>query len=138
MLIEEIRNIKSNRKDLRNFGLLMGSILVLIGSWFMWRQRPYYPYFMGVGAFLAVAGVVFAPLLKPLHRAWMALAACMGWVMTRLILAILFYAIITPLSLLSRIVGKRFLDTGWDEPRKSYWNYRPKEGATSKSCEKQY
>ena len=41
----------------------------------------------------------------------MTFAVILGWFMTRLILSILFYIIITPIGLIARIIGKDFLNT---------------------------
>jgi hypothetical protein len=137
MIIEEIRNIKSDRKDLRNFGLAVGSVLFIIGGVLLWRHRPAWPYFLGAGGALILLGLAVPRVLKPLQKAWMALAVVMGWVMTRVILGVLFYLVFTPIGLTARIFGKRFLDLGRKGKKDSYWNYR-KGRPDRDSYEKQF
>ena len=36
----------------------------------------------------------------------------------------LFYLIVTPIGLISRLFGKKFLDLKWDKQLSTYWNYR--------------
>lgn len=57
-------------------------------------------------------------------QAWLLIGSVMNWVMTHVILIILFFGILTPIALLARVGGKQFLDTKKDPPRKSYWHYR--------------
>ena len=68
----------------------------------------------------------------------MSLAAVIGWFMTRVILGGVFYLLVTPISLLSRLSGKRFLDLKLDRDRDSYWNYRQVKNFEQSDYEKQF
>jgi hypothetical protein len=138
MIIEEFRNISSTRGDLRRFGLGVGAVLVLIGGFLLWRHKPAYPYFIGVGTALMGLGLLLPSALRPLQKIWMGFAVIMGWFMTRLIIGILFYLILTPLSLLIRLFGKRFLDLKIDYTADSYWYRREKPDAGPERYEKQF
>ena len=107
MIIDEIKNIKSETSDLKKFGLLIGGILFLGSLYLLWKQQHNY----AVAGF--ILGVVFAALafvgpvvLKPLQRAWMAMAVVMGFVMSRIIVAVIFYGMVTPIGLAGRLAGK--------------------------------
>ena len=75
MLIDEIKNISSTKKDLRSFGLVVGGVFCLIGALLLWKERPLGPWFLGIGAVLALFGALLPGPLKTLQKAWMALAA---------------------------------------------------------------
>ena len=62
----------------------------------------------------------------------------MGLVVTRVILTVLFYGVITPISLLGRLCGKRFLDVRIDKARATYWEERPPRQEGVEQYEKQY
>ena len=49
MLKEEIKNISSSRRDLRNFGLVVGGVLGAIGLLLLIRHRPAWPYLLWPG-----------------------------------------------------------------------------------------
>ena len=127
MLIEEIKAIKSRKKDLRNFGLSVGGVLFLLGWILFWYSRPAHPYFIGVGAVLIILGLLLPRVLLPLQKVWMGFAVVMGMIMTRVILAILFFVAFTFIGLLMRLIGKKLLDTELDAAAPSYWNYRDKD-----------
>lgn len=124
MLIEEIKNIKNDKKELKKFGLTIGAVLFLIGAVLLLLNRFTYPFFMSAGILFAAAGILFPVVLKPIQILWMTLAVIMGFIMTRVILSILFYIVITPIGFLMRIAGKDLLNEKFDKKSGSYWNKR--------------
>ncbi len=138
MLLEEIKNIKSEKKDLRNFGITFGVVLGLLAGALWWKEKDTYTLFLIISAAFFFFGLVLPGLLKPLQKVWMALAVVMGFIMTRVILSILFYFVFTSIGLIGRLFGKKFLDLKIDTSKKSYWSYR-KQGEFDKDrCEKQF
>ena len=132
MIIEEIKNIKSGKKELRKFGITMGTVIGVIGGLLFWREKDYYIYFLGFSAAFFLFGLAIPSLLKPIHKFWMGLAVLMSWFMTRVILSILFYLGITPMSFLARLFGKDFLSRKFNKNTSdSYWI--PKEKIKNKS-----
>lgn len=64
---------------------------------------------LAIGGVLVFSGLVAPRLLSPVHRGWMALGHVMGWINTRIILSVFFCAILTPMALVARLVGKDFM-----------------------------
>lgn len=120
-MIEEIKNIKSGRRELRQFGITIGVVACLVGIWFAWREKEWYNYFFIVTGFLIFCAFVLPGILKPFQKVWMTLSLLMGWVVTRVILIALFYLLVTPIGLLARLCGKEFLHRKFDRKRPSYW-----------------
>ncbi len=138
MLIEEIKNIKSGKKELREFALTVGAVLAIFGAIAWWRHKSFYPFFVGGGLGLILAGFLIPGILKPLQKLWMALALVMGAVMSRVLLSIVFYLVITPLGLAARLAGKQFLDLKFKEVKPSYWIERPRLKKVPLDYEKQF
>jgi hypothetical protein len=137
-MIQELKNIKSSKSDLRKFGLIVGIVLILIGSYLFWKDSPSYKYFAVVGLLLAVCGLAVPVLLRPLNYVWMTIAVVLGWIMTRVILSIFFYLVITPISLGSRLFGKQFMELKWNQASATYWNKRSPDEFDQKAHEKQF
>jgi len=137
MILEEIKNIKSDKKELKKFGGQVGGMLILIGALLFVFAKLLAPIFIGIGGLLAIVAFLFPVLLLPLQKSWMALAVVLGFIMTRVILSILFYLVITPINLISRLFGKDFLNLKIEKDKKSYWNIRDEEYKQS-STEKQF
>lgn len=138
MVIEEIKRIDSRQKKLREFGFVVGGVLTALGVFLWLRGKTTFPYFLLPGIFLIVIGAVFPLALKPFQKAWMTLAVLMGWVMTRVLMTLLFFLAITPISLILRITGRDLLDTKLDVHAKSYWKIRPPISQTPSDYERQF
>ena len=138
MLLEEIKNIKSEKKDLRNFGLIIGFALGLLSGLLWWRGKDTYSIFAIIASAFILFGLLLPNLLKPLQKAWMTLAVIMGWIMTRVILSILFYIVFTAIGGISRLLGKQFLDLKIDRSINSYWIKREHKAVNKSDYEKQF
>ena len=123
-MLEEMKNIKSGKSDLRKFGITIGIILIIISAFLFWKEKESFQIFFSIGAFLCIFGVVIPVILKPIYWIWMIFATILGWIMTRVILSILFYMILTPVGLILRIFGKQFIELKWITKNSTYWNYR--------------
>ncbi len=120
-IIEEIKNIKSTKKDLRKFGITVGSVIVALAIVFYFLDKSYYIYFGVAGLFLIVTGLLSPVILRPLNKVWMSLAVVLGWLSSRIILIIVFYLVLTPISFIAKISGKKFLDLKYKPEEDSYW-----------------
>lgn len=138
MITKEIKNIKSGRSELRKFGITVGIVSGLLGGLFLWREKDYYFYFLVLSGAFFLLGIVVPILLKPIHKIWMTLAILMGWFVTRLILTLLFYLVVTPIGLLGRLFGKDFLDLKFDRNTDSYWITREVSKFGTKNYENQF
>ena len=138
MLIEEIKNIKESKKDLRKFGITVGLVILLIGIIFFLFGKESSYYFGIVGLILILFGIIFPIILKPLNKIWMTLALIIGWFMSRVILIILFYLVLTPVGLIAKLSGKHFLDLKLDKERSSYWIKRKRTSSSKINLERQF
>ena len=121
MIIKEQENGKEQRTELRKFALTVAIALCVLGAALVWRGKTHYLGCFILSGVLLSFGIAAPIVLQPLYTAWMALASGMGWVMTRVILTVLFYLVVTPVGLLGRFCGKNFLDVKLDSSAESYW-----------------
>jgi hypothetical protein len=123
---EELKALDISKKSLRNFGLLVGGIFFLLGLWIYYRsQSPLGIVFFVIGTLLLLFGLVSPNSLSQVFKIWMGLAFALGWLMSRVLLTILFYFVITPIGFVAKVVGKDFLDINYKMKRESYWIIRP-------------
>ncbi len=137
-IIEDIGNIKSSRKELREFGITIGVVLLILSGLALWRGKASFPYFGIAGILFVVSGLVVPNILKPLQKIWMALAVVMGFFMSRLILTAIFYGVITPIGVLTRLFGNDVLDQRLCKEKSSYWRDRSTTIKDKESYENQY
>ena len=137
-MIDEIKNIKNEESDLRKFGNTVGTVLLIIAGLLFWKEKESFQLFLAIGIVLFVAGIAIPFTLKPIYWVWMVFATILGWFMTRVILSLLFYVILTPIGLIARSFGKQFLDLKQDRSKQSYWFRRTVEPSNTQNYEKQF
>ena len=137
-MLEEIKNIKSEKSDLRKFGITIGVILLIIAGFLFWKEKESFQILLTFGVTLCILGIAIPFILKPIYWVWMIFATILGWIMTRVILSLLFYIIVTPIGLIPRFFGKQFLELKWDKSKESYWNYRTIKHLKMEDYEKQF
>ena len=137
-MLEEIKNIKSEKSDLRKFGITIGVILLIIAGFLFWKEKESFQILLTFGVTLCILGIAIPFILKPIYWVWMIFATILGWIMTRVILSLLFYIIITPIGLALRLIGKQVLELRWNKSKQSYWNYRIKENIDHGNYERQF
>ena len=139
MIIDDIKKIKSSKSDLRKFGITVGIVLGLLGGLLWWKDRDVFPIFLGVSVGFIVFGLILPAVLKPIQKVWMTLALLLGWVMTRVILSVMFFLLFLPISQLAKLFGKDFLDQKIKPDARSYWILRePKDQKEKMAYEKQF
>ena len=137
-MLEEIKNIKSEKSDLRNFGITVGIILLVISGFLFWKEKESFQLFLAICITLFLTAIAIPAVLKPVYWIWMIFAIILGWIMTRVILSSLFFLIFTPIGLTLRFFGKQFLELRWDKSKESYWNFRTNEHLQNEDSEKQF
>ena len=137
-MLEEIKNIKSKKSDLRNFGITVGIILLIISGFLFWKEKETFLIFLTIGISLFFTAIALPSVLKPVYWIWMIFSIILGWFMTRVILSLLFYVVFTSIGLTLRFFGKQFLELRWDKSKESYWNFRTEEHLKKENYEKQF
>ena len=125
-------NIKLNKEELRKFGLVTGIIFsALFGLLFPWlfeHSMPLWPWILG--STLVIWALIHPKSLGPLYHFWMKIGHILGWINTRIILAIMFYFLFLPIAIIMKTFGKDPLYKKLDRKLTSYRNksvQQPKE-----------
>jgi len=124
MILEDIRNLKTGRRELRKFGLVVGGVFAAIGLLLLIRGKAAWPWFATPGLLLVALGGLIPAALKYIYIGWMAMAFALGFVVSHVILTLFFFLVITPVGLVARLLGKDFLRLKLDRNAKSYWMRR--------------
>lgn len=91
----------------RAFGLSVGTVLVLIAAFALWRERILIAEILaGVGAALVVLGYLKPAYLYWPSKVWWRMALALGYINARVILTVAFGILLVPMSMLWRIIGK--------------------------------
>lgn len=139
---DEILSVDTSRKSLRSFGLVVGGVLLAIAAVVFWRSgwaAGTAVYVLGsIGGILVLLGAVLPTVLKPAYMVWMGLAVVLGYIMTRVILTIVFYLVVTPIGILMRVFGRDPLDRKLEPNAPTYWRDKEYDDDRRARLEKYY
>lgn len=117
-------------KVLRDFGIGLAIILLILAG-VAWRKgRPAAPWEFGFAALSAGIALGFPQAFWPIYKIWMPMARFLGMVNTFVALTLLYYLVITPYAIIARWIGGDLLDEKLKD-RDSYW--QPKTPANDLS-----
>src|ERR1044071_6349252 len=105
--MEAIKKRRPSFRTEREFGLIVGGIFVLLSSWWIYRGKfsSVRQVTLPLGALLVVLGIILPRALVYPNKAWMALAEVLSFISTRIILAIVYFLVLTPIGVIKRLFG---------------------------------
>lgn len=127
-----VKKTFKTKRELRKFGIVMAIPLGIIGGILFWKGQFSGNYFFILAAFFFLNGLLSPGILGPIERVWMKVAEIISMVMTRVILILTFYFVITPVGLLLKLIGKDLLRMKFEPDRKSYWEKVEEDGPCSR------
>ena len=87
----------------RKFGLTVGTAFLVLGGIALWRGRVLPTQILwGLGGLLILGAALLPAKLKPVERAWMAMALQISKVMTPIVMGIVYFLVLTPIALVMR------------------------------------
>lgn len=130
-----------DQKDLpseKRFGLLISAVL-FVASLYSWLTVKYgWVLFFGLlGLTLVAISFLSSRLLSPLNRLWFRIGLVLSMFSGPIVLGIVFFLIITPVSLLTRALGRDPLNLQ-RSGEESYWVPRDDSGPNADSFERQF
>ena len=109
-------------KELRDFGLIMAGMLILMFGfvlpWIFSYSTPYWPFIAAI--VFAVVALLRPVLLGPVNRVWLKISDVLGWINTRLVMGVMFFLLIAPIGILMRLLGKNTLSLKISDEQTSY------------------
>ncbi len=110
-------NMPSNQK----FGWLFATIFGIGFGYFQWKNSFGLAIFSAFLATLFASAAIFAPnVLAPLNNSWYSLSLLLGKVVSPIVLSIIFFVLITPVAVITRLFGRDALLLK-KRPVSSYW-----------------
>ena len=93
----------------RSFGLLFFIVFLILGLWPLKDGANLNFYFIAVSAVFLVLGLVNSKLLSPLNSLWIKFGEKLGIIIAPIVMFLVYFVILTPVSFIVRICGKDLL-----------------------------
>ena len=130
---------RNELKDLRQFGIALAVILIVSGAIHFLKHRMILSqWFCGVGLIVLCLGLLAPRMLKNVYAVFLKVAHAIGWFNTRVILILIYYAILTPIAFIVKMCGKDLLNKKLEKNISSYWVKRQSAKPTREQLEKQF
>ena len=112
--------IKNILPSNRNFGIVFFVVFVIISFWPLLNDGNIKVWSIILAIFFLILGLINSRILTPLNIVWYKFGILLGSVVSPIVMGIVFFAAVTPTSLLMKIFGKNLLGLKKNNKR-SYW-----------------
>jgi len=122
----------------RSFGIVFAAVFTIIALWPLLAGAEIREWSLAIAVAFAGVALLRPGLLAPLNRLWFRFGLLLNRVVSPVVMALLFYLIITPFALGMRLAGKDPLRLKYDPKVPSYWIPRAPPGPAPETIKNQY
>tara|TARA_B100000959_G_C14573474_1_gene456859 strand:- start:219 stop:599 length:381 start_codon:yes stop_codon:yes gene_type:complete len=110
----------------KSFGLLFFLVFLIIGLWPLKNGDNLNVYFVAISGIFLILGLINSKLLSPLNKIWIKLGEVLGIIIAPIVMFLVYFIVLTPVSLIVRLFGKDLLGLTFLKKKDSYWIKRKK------------
>ena len=115
-----------SRSSNKSFGLLFFIVFLAFGLWPLKSGESLNLYLILISIIFLILGVINSKLLTPLNNIWIKFGEILGMIIAPIVMALVYFIILTPVSLIVRIFGKDLLGLKFLKKQDTYWIERKK------------
>ena len=110
----------------KSFGLLFFVVFLIIGLWPLKNGESLNFFFIIASVVFLILGLLNSKLLSPLNKSWIKLGEILGIIIAPIVMALVYFVILTPISIIVRVFGKDLLGLKFLKEKDTYWIKRKK------------
>ena len=115
----------------RSFGILFSIVFAIITLWPIISGNPLRLWSLPISIIFLVLGLLNSKLLNPLNIVWVKFGELLGRIVAPIVMAIIYFIIVTPIGLFMRLIGKDLLNLKFSKAN-TYWIKREKKVGSMK------
>tara|TARA_B100000214_G_C23614308_1_gene466527 strand:- start:159 stop:545 length:387 start_codon:yes stop_codon:yes gene_type:complete len=104
----------------KSFGIVFSIFFLLISVYPLLNNDPIYYWSLFVSFIFLVLGLMNSKILSPLNLLWFKFGILLGKIVSPVIMGIIFFFVVTPISIILKIFGKDVLNLKFNN-NKTYW-----------------
>ena len=104
----------------RSFGIVFFTVFLIIATYPLIDNGEIRKWSLILSLVFLILGLLNSKILYPLNKIWFKFGLLLGKLVSPLIMAIIFFLVVTPIGLLMRILNKDLLNLKFNKS-KSYW-----------------
>ncbi len=117
----------NNKSSNKSFGILFFIVFLGFGLWPLTKNLSPNIYLIIIASCFLILGVLNSKILTPLNNLWIQLGEFLGKLIAPVVMALIYFFILTPVSLIVRVFGKDLLSLKFLKKQESYWKQRKKD-----------
>ena len=110
----------------RSFGILFFIVFLILSLWPLKSGNNLNLYFLITSGIFLILGALNSKLLSPLNKAWIKFGEILGLIIAPIVMVLVYFVILTPVSLIVRFFGKDLLGLKFKNENETYWIKRKK------------
>ena len=111
----------------KGFGLLFFIVFLLIALWPVLKGDNPRIYFFPIAILFLILGIINSKILTPLNKLWIKFGEQLGKVIAPIVMALVYFIVLTPISLLIKLSKKDLLKVKFSNKLETYWIKRIKD-----------
>ena len=116
-----------SKENNKSFGLLFFIVFLLIGLWPLLKGDNPRIYFFPIAVLFLILGIINSKILTPLNKSWIKFGELLGKIIAPIVMALVYFIILTPISFLIKISKKDLLKVKFSNKLETYWIKRIKD-----------
>ena len=113
----------------RSFGIVFFVVFLIISIWPLLDEKELRYWSLIVSIIFLILGILKSNILTPLNKVWFKFGILLGNIISPIIMAFVFFLVVTPISLIMKIFGKDILNLKKNN-NSSYWIKKDKQGVS--------
>ena len=110
----------------RSFGILFFVVFLTISLWPLLKENDLRIWSFIISILFLILGILNSKILNPIKRVWIRFGELLGKIISPIVLAVVFFIVVTPIGLFMKILRKDLLNIKFTKD-KSYWIKRDKD-----------
>ena len=115
-----MKNQKIKIGSNRNFGIVFFIVFLIIAFWPLLNNNEINYWSLAISITFLILGLANSKILTPLNKIWFKFGILLGNVIAPIVMGIIFFLIVTPTSIIMKILGKDVLNLKKNN-NNSYW-----------------
>ena len=104
----------------RNFGVVFAIFFFIVSMFPLFKDEDIRIWAVIVAIIFLILGLMNSNILTPLNKVWFKFGILLGSFVSPIVMGIVFFAFVTPTSLIMRVLGKNLLNLKKGN-KKTYW-----------------
>ena len=115
----------------RSFGLLFFVVFLIVALWPLKYEEDIRSWSLALSIIFLILGVLNSKLLTPLNKLWFKFGIFLGFIVSPIVMGIVYFLVVTPIGIFMRFLGKDLLKTNKTKSASTYWIKRDNKHSTT-------